>query len=79
MLSWLVQAPVWPTLVRRHHASPPRPRGAVGRGEAIALARAAVAKGLADATPLRYDQDFDPLRGRDEFRRLLDGLKARKK
>jgi hypothetical protein len=33
MMSWLVQAPVWQALVRRHHASPPRPIGAVGRGE----------------------------------------------
>jgi serine/threonine protein kinase/WD40 repeat protein/tetratricopeptide (TPR) repeat protein len=61
----------------------PYPAGLVlARGygaEAIALARAAVAKGLVDVTPLRSDPDFDPLRGRDEFRRLLDGLKARKK
>jgi tetratricopeptide (TPR) repeat protein len=47
-------------------------------GEAIALARAAAAKGLADVTPLRSDPDFDPLRSRDEFRRLLDELKGRK-
>jgi tetratricopeptide (TPR) repeat protein len=46
--------------------------------EAIALARAAVAKGLADVTPLRSDPDFDPVRSRDEFRRLLDELKGRK-
>ena len=53
-----------------HHAS---------GGEAIALARAAVAKGLADATPLLTDPDFDPVRDRDEFRLLLDELKGRKK
>jgi serine/threonine protein kinase/WD40 repeat protein/tetratricopeptide (TPR) repeat protein len=47
--------------------------------EAIALAREAVAKGLADVTPLRSDTDFDPVRSRDEFRRLLDELKAPKK
>jgi serine/threonine protein kinase/WD40 repeat protein/tetratricopeptide (TPR) repeat protein len=47
--------------------------------EAIALARAAVAKGLVDARPLLSDPDFDPLRSRDEFRPLLDELKARKK
>jgi hypothetical protein len=47
-------------------------------GEAIALARSAVAKGLKDATPLRSDPDFDPLRGRDEFRLLLDELTPRK-
>jgi tetratricopeptide (TPR) repeat protein len=46
--------------------------------EAIALARAAVAKGLVDVTPLRSDPDFDPVRSRDEFRRLLDDLKGRK-
>jgi serine/threonine protein kinase/WD40 repeat protein/tetratricopeptide (TPR) repeat protein len=47
--------------------------------EAVALARAAVARGLADVTPLRSGPDFDPVRGRDEFRRLLDELKGRKK
>jgi serine/threonine protein kinase/WD40 repeat protein len=46
--------------------------------EAIALARAAVAKGLVDVTPLRSDPEFDPVRSRDEFRRLLDELKGRK-
>jgi WD40 repeat protein/tetratricopeptide (TPR) repeat protein len=60
----------------------PYPVGlALARGygaEAIALARTAVAKGLADVTPLRSDPDFAPLRSRDEFRRLLDGLKGRK-
>jgi hypothetical protein len=47
--------------------------------EAIALARAAVARGLADATPLLSDPGFDPLRGREKFRRLLDELPGRKK
>jgi WD40 repeat protein/tetratricopeptide (TPR) repeat protein len=47
-------------------------------GEAIALARTA-SRGLADTTPLRSDSDFDPLRGHDEFRRLLDELERRKK
>jgi serine/threonine protein kinase/WD40 repeat protein/tetratricopeptide (TPR) repeat protein len=46
---------------------------------AIALARAAVARGLADATRLLSDSDFYPLRGREEFRRLLDGLPGVKK
>jgi tetratricopeptide (TPR) repeat protein len=48
-------------------------------GEAIALAHAAVAKGLVDVTPLRSDPQFDPLRSREEFRRLLDQLKDRTK
>src|SRR5262249_6968645 len=48
-------------------------------GEAIALTRAAVARGLKDTAPLRSDRDFDPVRGRDEFRALLDELTARKK
>jgi tetratricopeptide (TPR) repeat protein len=46
--------------------------------EAIALARAAVATGLVDVAPLWSDPDFDPVRSRDEFRRLLDELKGRK-
>jgi serine/threonine protein kinase/WD40 repeat protein/tetratricopeptide (TPR) repeat protein len=48
------------------------------RGEVLALVRAAVAKGLADATPLLSDPEFDPVRDCEEFRGLLDGL-ARKK
>jgi serine/threonine protein kinase/WD40 repeat protein/tetratricopeptide (TPR) repeat protein len=47
------------------------------RAEALALVRAAVAKGLKDATPLS-DPDFDPVRDCDEFR-LLQGRLARKK
>jgi serine/threonine protein kinase/WD40 repeat protein len=47
--------------------------------EAIALARAAVAKGLVDVKPLRSDPDFDPVRSRADFRRLLDDLRGRKK
>src|SRR5947209_14019419 len=43
--------------------------------EAVALARAAVARGLADATPLLSGPDFDPVRQRDDFRRLLGNLK----
>src|SRR5262245_37681122 len=46
--------------------------------EAIALARAAVTKGLVDTKPLLSDPDFNPVRDRDEFRRLLDELAARK-
>jgi hypothetical protein len=47
-------------------------------GVTIALAQADVAKGLVEATPLRFDPDFDPLWDRDEFRLLLDELKVRK-
>jgi tetratricopeptide (TPR) repeat protein len=47
--------------------------------EAIALARAAVAKGLVDpALVLSSDPDLAPLRGRDEFRLLLNELVGRK-
>jgi serine/threonine protein kinase/WD40 repeat protein len=46
--------------------------------EAVALAQQAVAKGLVDITPLRSDSNFDPLRSRDEFRRLLEQLQSRK-
>jgi hypothetical protein len=41
-------------------------------GEAIALARAAVAQSLADAPARLSDPDFASLRNRDEFRSLLD-------
>jgi serine/threonine protein kinase/WD40 repeat protein/tetratricopeptide (TPR) repeat protein len=48
-------------------------------GESVALARAAVAKGLADATSRLSEADFDPVRDRDEFRLLLDELRGRQK
>jgi serine/threonine protein kinase/WD40 repeat protein/tetratricopeptide (TPR) repeat protein len=70
--------------VRRAERNPSSPF-AVGlvlaRGygdEAVALARAAIAKGLADATSRLSDPDFDPVRDRDEFRRLLGELPGRK-
>jgi serine/threonine protein kinase/WD40 repeat protein/tetratricopeptide (TPR) repeat protein len=47
--------------------------------EAIALARAAVAKGLTDATSLLSDSEFDSVRERDDFRRLLDELVSRQR
>jgi serine/threonine protein kinase/WD40 repeat protein/tetratricopeptide (TPR) repeat protein len=47
-------------------------------GEAISLARAAVAKGLVDATKLLSEADFDPVRDRNEFRVLLDEVSVRK-
>jgi serine/threonine protein kinase/WD40 repeat protein/tetratricopeptide (TPR) repeat protein len=62
------------------------PPGGVGpalarayRGEALALVRAAVAKGLADATPLLSHPDFDRVRDCDEFRLLQGGLDRKKK
>jgi WD40 repeat protein/tetratricopeptide (TPR) repeat protein len=48
------------------------------RGEALDLVRAAVAEGLADATPLLSDPDFEPMRDCDEFR-VLQGKLPRKK
>jgi tetratricopeptide (TPR) repeat protein len=48
------------------------------RGQAVALARTAVAKGLADAARLLSDPDFDPVRNCPEFRRLLDEVKSQK-
>jgi serine/threonine protein kinase/WD40 repeat protein/tetratricopeptide (TPR) repeat protein len=48
------------------------------RGEALALVRAAVAKGLADAK-LLSDPDFDPVSDCDEFRLLQGRLASKKK
>jgi serine/threonine protein kinase/WD40 repeat protein len=62
------------------------PPGGVGlalarayRGEALALVRAAVAKGQGEATPLLSHPGFDPLRYCDEFRLLEGGLARMKK
>jgi hypothetical protein len=41
------------------------------QGEAVALARRAVAKGLADATRVLSEPAFDPVRNCEEFRELL--------
>jgi serine/threonine protein kinase/WD40 repeat protein/tetratricopeptide (TPR) repeat protein len=46
-------------------------------GEAVTLARGAVAKGLADAARRLSAPEFDPVRGRDDFRGLLDEIHAR--
>jgi serine/threonine protein kinase/WD40 repeat protein/tetratricopeptide (TPR) repeat protein len=48
------------------------------RGEAVARARRAVARGLADAARQLSESDFKPVRDCPEFRRLLDELKAPK-
>jgi WD40 repeat protein/tetratricopeptide (TPR) repeat protein len=46
--------------------------------EVVALARKAVAKGLADATRLLFAPEFDPVREDDDFRLLVDELKGQK-
>jgi tetratricopeptide (TPR) repeat protein len=43
--------------------------------QAIETLRLAVAAGFADADRLRADPDFAPLRPRDDFQKLLEGLK----
>jgi hypothetical protein len=48
------------------------------RGEAVALARKAVAKGLKDACRLLSEPDFGPVRDFPEFRRLLDEVELQK-
>jgi serine/threonine protein kinase/WD40 repeat protein len=71
--------------VRRAERNPGSPLAlglVLARGygdEAVALARAAVAKGLVDARSCLSEADFDPLRDRDEFRRLLDEVPGRQK
>jgi tetratricopeptide (TPR) repeat protein len=44
---------------------------------AVELLRQAVAKGYADADHMAKDTDLDPIRGRDDFKKLLDGLRAK--
>jgi hypothetical protein len=44
---------------------------------AVAALRQAVADGYRDAAQLRKDPDLDPLRGRDDFRKLLAELEKR--
>jgi WD40 repeat protein len=46
--------------------------------EAVALAQEAVARGLKDARAILSNSDFDPVRDRDEFRTLLEGLEGHK-
>jgi hypothetical protein len=46
--------------------------------QALALLRTAVAKGYKDAAHLKKDKDLDPLRGRDDFKKLLAELEAGK-
>jgi hypothetical protein len=43
---------------------------------AVALLRQAVANGFKDAAHLKEDKDLDPLRGRDDFKRLLAEVEA---
>jgi serine/threonine-protein kinase len=44
--------------------------------QALAALRQAVAKGYKDAANMRKDKDLDPLRQRDDFRKLLTELEA---
>jgi tetratricopeptide (TPR) repeat protein len=44
---------------------------------AVELLRRAVAKGYDDADQMAKDKDLDPIRGRDDFKKLLDELKAK--
>ena len=46
---------------------------------AVAMLRAAVAKGYKDAAHLKQDKDLDALREREDFKTLLGGLEAGKK
>ena len=45
---------------------------------AIALLRQAVARGYQDAAQLKKDANIEPLRGRDDFRKLLAELEGKK-
>jgi serine/threonine-protein kinase len=44
--------------------------------QALALLRTAVARGYKDAAQMKKDTDLDPLRGRDDFRKLLTEVEA---
>jgi eukaryotic-like serine/threonine-protein kinase len=46
---------------------------------AVAVLREAVAKGYKDVAHLKKDTDLDPLRGRDDFKKLLAELEAKSK
>jgi hypothetical protein len=46
---------------------------------AVELLRLAVAKGYKDAAHLKEEADLDPLRQRDEFKKLLADLEAANK
>src|SRR5581483_1590051 len=68
-------------LAQKYPALPWGLGGALTRAyqrEAVALARQAVAKGLAKATRVLSDPVFDPVRDCEEFRVLLHEVKASK-
>jgi hypothetical protein len=46
---------------------------------AVELLREAIAKGYEDASDLKQNQDLDPLRQRDDFKKLLAELEAKTK
>ena len=53
---------------------PPWGRGAILADDAVRTLRQAIAAGWDDAALSCRDSDLDPLRGRDDFRRLLAEL-----
>ncbi len=44
--------------------------------EALKMLQAAVAKGYKDAAHMKKDKDLDPLRGREDFKKLLAEVEA---
>jgi hypothetical protein len=47
--------------------------------QAMGFLRQAVDKGYKDAAHIKNDTDFDPIRNREDFKRLLAELEAKKK
>jgi hypothetical protein len=45
--------------------------------EAMKMLKAAVAKGWKNAAHMRKDIDLDPLRDREDFKKLMESLRAR--
>ena len=51
----------------------------LGPNQAMDLLRQAVAKGYKDAAHVKKDTDLDPIRNREDFKRLIVELEAKKK